>query len=105
MALLMPPGTDKPPTKKQATLVSRYEVEPMLLDRKRFVLRLFALVTSLEPMTVYVHSSYFAKLADEEWDGSTAEALSDSKEESGACHPALATEHWGAPLIHSSPIP
>lgn len=54
----------------QRWLVQEYVDRPHLLNARKYVLRLYVLVTSVEPLRVYFYKEGFAKLASEPYDPS-----------------------------------
>ncbi|CAE7258134.1 Ttll1, partial [Symbiodinium sp. CCMP2456] len=57
--------------------VQRYLSEPLLIGGKKFDLRLYVLVTSYSPLTIYVYRSGFARFSHARFSMDTAD-LSDA---------------------------
>ncbi|MDR9440552.1 MAG: hypothetical protein RI841_13820, partial [Halomonas sp.] len=54
-------------------LVQEYVANPHTIRGHKYVLRLYVLITSLEPLRVYLYRQGFAKLASEPWDPEDAD--------------------------------
>ncbi len=54
-------------------LVQEYLANPHTIRGHKYVLRLYVLITSLEPLRVYLYCQGFAKLASEPWDPDDAD--------------------------------
>ncbi|MBB3189529.1 PqqD family peptide modification chaperone [Halomonas cerina] len=54
-------------------LVQEYLTNPHTIRGHKYVLRLYVLITSLEPLRVYLYRQGFAKLASEPWDPEDAD--------------------------------
>ncbi|MDI5890993.1 PqqD family peptide modification chaperone [Halomonas rhizosphaerae] len=54
-------------------LVQEYLANPHTIRGHKYVLRLYVLITSLEPLRVYLYRQGFAKLASEPWDPEDAD--------------------------------
>ena len=52
-------------------IVQTYIERPRLVIKKKFDIRLYILVTSIDPVRIYTHRSGFARLSDHEYDYST----------------------------------
>ncbi|MDW7747287.1 PqqD family peptide modification chaperone [Halomonas sp.] len=57
----------------QDWLVQEYVANPHTIRGHKYVLRLYVLITSLEPLRVYLYRQGFAKLASEPWDPEDAD--------------------------------
>mmetsp|Transcript_44867 Transcript_44867/g.104592 ORF Transcript_44867/g.104592 Transcript_44867/m.104592 type:complete len:465 (+) Transcript_44867:96-1490(+) len=72
-------GDEEEEDKKEAEpyVVQRYLSEPLLIGGKKFDLRLYVLVTSYSPLTIYVYRSGFARFSHSRFSMNTAD-LSDA---------------------------
>ena len=52
---------------KENVLVSRYIAHPLLLDGKKFDLRIFVAITSVEPLRIYVHEHGIMRICSEKY--------------------------------------
>ena len=60
----------KPP-QKSGTIVQYYISRPFLITGRKFDIRLYALVTSVSPLRIYLHTSGLARFATHEYDTTT----------------------------------
>jgi hypothetical protein len=57
------------------TILQKYVTDPYLADGKKFEMRLFVSITSVEPLSVYLYDDFYLRVADTAYDPNLSASL------------------------------